>query len=177
MNGRKNVAMERWLAAETVGDDVRAETALTGLFAWIPRLAPAPGFVDRVLEVAPLAARGAVLAGRRAVPLMWAWRWSVATALALSGFAAWLLPTLRWVPFRLPGMSEIVKAVAEATGAAAEWLQTGLAVWGALQKIGGLALVAVQTPEVAAGMAGSAVVSAAALYTLNHLLTLERRSW
>jgi hypothetical protein len=130
--------------------------------------------VDRVLEAAPVAARGAVLAGRRAV---WAWRWSIATALTLSGIAAWLLPTLRWVPFRLPTLSETVKAVAAATGAAAEWLQTGLAVWGALQKIGGLALVAVQTPEVAAGLAGSAVVSAAALYTLNHLLTFERRSW
>lgn len=170
MNRRQNRAMGNWLAAEAAGDDAGAESALSSLFAWVPRLAPSPEFVDRVLAAAPLAAR-------RAAPFVWAWRWSVAAALAITGIAVSLLPALRWVPFSMPSVSDVVKAAAGATGAVGEWLQTGLAVWAVMQRIGGLALVAVQTPEALAGLAGSVVVSAAALYTLNHLLTLERRSW
>lgn len=167
---RRNRELDHWLTAEAAQDDVRAEAALARIFARMPRLAPLPGFADRVLAATPFAAR-------RAVPLLWAWRWSVATALALTGLAVGLLPALRWIPLDVPRFSEVVKAAALATGGIAEWLQTGIAVWAVLLRIGRLAAVAIQAPEVAAGLAGSALVGALALYTLNHLLTLERRSF
>ncbi len=168
MKDRKHRELDRWLAAEAAQDDVRAEGALAAVFAWVPRLAPPAGFVDRVMAAAPVAAR-------RAAPAVWAWRWAVAASLALTGLATWLLPALRWAPLRLPTTGEAFKAVASVTVAIAEWFATGLAVWSYLQRIGGLVLVTIQAPEVAAGLAGSAVVSAAALYALNHLLTPERR--
>ena len=170
MNRRHNRELERWLVAEATDDDVRAESALTRVFARLPRLSPSPQFVDRVLAVAPMAVR-------RATPMVWAWRWSIGGALVLTGLATGLLPALRWLPFDVPRLSDVVKAGATATGAVAEWLQTGLAVWAVFAQIGRLVGVAIQAPEVAAALVGSALVSAAALYTLNHLLTLERRSW
>jgi len=170
MNWRRNRELDRWLTAEAAGDDARAESTLVMVLARLPRLAPLPGFADRVLAAAPIAAR-------RAAPVVWAWRYAIASALVTTGLAIFLLPALRWFPLDLPSFTEVVKALAVATGAVAQWLETGLAVWSFLLQFGRLVAVAIQAPEVAAGLAGSAFVSAAALYTLNHLLTLERRSW
>jgi len=169
MNRRHHRELERWLVAEATDDDVRAESALTRVFARLPRLAPPPEFVDRVMAAAPMAVR-------RATPMLWAWRWSIGAALVLMGLATGLLPALRWLPFDVPRLNDVVKAGAMTLGSVAEWLQAGLAVWAVFGQIGRLVGVTIQAPEVAAALAGSALVSTAALYTLNHLLTLERRS-
>src|SRR5687768_6853740 len=41
--------LTRWLQAEREADDVVAEAALLEMFESLPRLAPSPGFADRVL--------------------------------------------------------------------------------------------------------------------------------
>ena len=167
---RTDTEIDRWLTAEAVGDDTRAETLFVALLAQLPRLAPLPGFAERVLWATPLAAR-------RAAPRMGGWRWTVAAALGITGLAVSLLPSLRWLPFEMPRLSGVLKTGAMATAAVAEWLQGGLAVWALLLQFGRWVAVAIQAPEIAASLAGSAVVGAVGLYTLNHLLTLERRSW
>jgi hypothetical protein len=167
---RRTPEFDRWLTAEAAGDEMRAEAAFVAFFARFPRLAPAADFAERVLAAAPVAAR-------RTAPALWGWRWAIASALAMTGVAAWLLPALRWLPLEIPRLSEIVKTAAMVTGALVEWFEVGVAVWGFLLRFGRWVTVAVQAPEIAAGLAGSAVIGAVALYTLNHLLALERRSW
>src|SRR5688500_5898902 len=116
MNRRHNRELERWLALEATDDDVRAESALTTVFARLPRPAPPPEFVHRGMAAAPMAVP-------RATPMLWAWRWSIRTALVLMGLATGLLPALRWLPFDVPRLNDVVKAGAMALGSVAEWLQ------------------------------------------------------
>lgn len=167
---RRNPHIDPWLAAERAGDEARAESAFAAVMARLPRLAPPAGFADRVLAAVPFVARSAA-------PAAWGWRWAVAAALALTGVAAWLLPALRWLPFEMPRFTDVVKAWAVATGSVMAWVEVGLALWASLLQFGGWVAVAIETPEIAAALAGSAAVGAVALYTLNHLLSLERSSW
>jgi hypothetical protein len=166
---RRNPEFDRWLAAEARGDEFHADAAFMAFFARLPRLVPAVDFAERVLAAVPVTAR-------RAAPALWGWRWTIATALALTGVAAWALPALRWLPFEIPRVSEVIKAAALTTGALVEWLGVGLSLWGFLLRVGRWVAVAIEAPEVAASLAGSAVIGAVALYTLNHLLAIERRS-
>lgn len=176
---RRHAEIDRWLAAEAAGDEARAETAFVAALARLPRLAPLPGFADRVLRATPMGAQArlkrAPVAG--AATLVEGWRWAVAAALGITGVAVSLLPALRWLPVESPRLSGVLKTGALAAAAVGEWLQGGLAVWAFLLQFGRWVAVAVQTPEIAASLAGSAVVGAAGLYMLNHLLAPERRSW
>jgi hypothetical protein len=156
MHRRRTPELEAWLAAEAADDDARAETTLAMVFARLPRLAPLPGFADRVMAAAPVAAR-------RVAPAVWAWRWAMAAALVTTGLAVGLVPALRWVPFDLPRFGDVIKTVASATGAVAGWLETGLEAWSFCIQLGRLVAVAIQTPEVAATLAASALVSAVGL--------------
>ena len=167
---RRTPEFDRWLAAEAAGEEARAEAAFMAFFARVPRMAPAADFVERVLAAAPIAAR-------HAAPALWGWRWAIASAVALTGVAAWLLPALRWLQLEAPRISQIVKAAVALSGAAMDWLELGVAVWTFLVRVAHWVGIALEAPEVAAGLAGSAVVGAAALYMLNHLLAIERRSW
>ena len=167
---RRDAEIQHWLTAEAVGDETRAEAAFVAVLAQLPRFAPLPGFAERVLWATPIGAR-------RAAPLVWGWHWAIAAALGITGVAVSLLPSLRWLPLETPRLSGVLKTGALAAAAVAEWLQGGLAVWAFLLRFGRWVAVAIQAPEIAASLVGSAVVGAAGLYTLNHLLTLERRSW
>ena len=58
----------------------------------------------------------------------------------------------------------------------AEWVYAGLEVWSFMVRIGNAIGVAMTTPQVGAALLASVLVSAAALYELNRLLLLERRT-
>jgi len=157
--------IERWLAAEAAGDDFAAEEAFGTLFEGLPRLAPHPGFSERVVMALREPDTGRA---------SWLWKAALAAAVALAGIAAGLLPLLRWLPIQAPSPAEVVAAAARGLAWLGRWLSAGLDIWETLARVGGAIGTAAQTPEIATAMMGSALVSAAALYTLHHLLVYER---
>lgn len=166
MTHRLHTDLERWLAAEAVGDDAGAEDAFGALYAALPRLAPHPGFADRVAIELREPETGFA---------PWLGKVALAAAMALAGLTAGLLPLLRWIPIDVPRTSEILTAAARALAWLGNWLSAGLDIWETLARVGNAIGVATATPEIATAMLGSALLSAGALYTLHHLLVYERR--
>lgn len=168
MNRRTNERIARWLAAETAGDEERAEAALAAAIGALPRFAPSPGFADSVMSaVAP------------ATTPRWAWvpRVAAVIALALVGTAAGLLPALGALPVRAPSLAAIAQTAVGATAWVGGWISAGFDVWDALAGFGRALGVAASTPQVASGLAATVAVASVALYTLHRLLTPERRTW
>ena len=169
MSPRPHTDLERWLAAESAGDDLAAEAAFGALFQALPRVSPSPGFAERVvMELRE--ARREPETGR----VTWVGKAALAIAVALAGVAAGFLPLLRRIPLDLPGPADILAAAAHGVAWIAGWLGAGLDVWGTLARISGAIGTAIATPQIATAMMGSAIVSALALYTLHHLLVHER---
>lgn len=166
MKRRLHTDLERWLAAEAAGDDAGAEDAFGALFAALPQLAPHPGFAERVVMELREPDSGRV---------PWLWKAALAAAVSLAGLTAGLLPLVRWIPIDLPRPGEIATAAVRAIAWLGGWLGAGLDVWEVLARVGNAVGVAAATPEIATAMLGSALLSAAALYTLHHLLVYERR--
>jgi hypothetical protein len=167
MNRNPHTDLERWLAAEAAGDDLAAEEAFDAVFAAMPRLVPPPGFTERVI----MAFDREPDTGRAT----WLWKAALAAAVALAGLTTGLLPLVRWFPIRLPSVGDVFAAAARGLAWLEQWLRTALDIWGTLARIGGAIGAAAQTPEIATAMMGSALISAAALYSLHHLLVYERR--
>jgi hypothetical protein len=166
MNRRLHTDLERWLAAEAAGDDAGAEDAFGALFAALPQLAPHPGFAERVVMELREPDSGRV---------PWLWKAALAAAVSLAGLTAGLLPLVRWIPIDVPRLGEIVTAAVRGVTWLGNWLGAGLDVWEILARVGNAVGVAAATPEIATAMLGSALLTAAALYTLHHLLVYERR--
>lgn len=168
MDRRTNERIERWLAAETAGDEERAEAALAAAIGALPRFAPSPGFADGVMTaVAPAPSTRWESVARVAAVL----------ALALVGTAAGLLPMLGALPVRGPSLAAIAQTAVGATTWLGGWVSTGVDVWDALAGFGRALGVAASTPQVASGLAATVAVVSVAFYTLQRLLTPERRSW
>ncbi|HUP20416.1 MAG TPA: hypothetical protein VM778_10740 [Gemmatimonadota bacterium] len=161
--------IESWLAAEAAGDETAAEAAFGAAFARMPRLHPAPGFAERV---AWAAAPGTVGAPAWSV---WGGRLALAASLAMAGLAAAFLPALRALPFDAPSLAGLLQAGVGVFAWVAERLAAGLAVWEFLARIGSAVSTAAATPQATSALIGSATLSALALYSLNRMLTLERR--
>ena len=102
MNRNPHTDLERWLAAEVAGDDLAAEEAFGAVFASMPRLAPPPGFTERVI----MAFDREPDTGRAT----WLWKAALAAAVALAGLATGLLPLVRWIPIRLPSVGDVFAA-------------------------------------------------------------------
>jgi hypothetical protein len=166
MSHNPHTDLERWLAAEAAGDDLAAEEAFRTLFEAMPRLAPLPGFAERVVMALHEPETGRA---------SWLWKAALAAAVALAGLAAGFLPLLRWIPVQVPGASDVVATAARGLAWLGRWLGAGLDIWESLARIGGAIGAAAQTPEIASAMIGSALISSLALYTLHHLLVYERR--
>ena len=162
--------IESWLAAEAAGDEAAAEAAFGAAFARMPRLHPAPGFAERVAWAA-----APVTAGAPAWPV-WSARLGLGASLALAGLATAFLPVLRVLPFEAPSLGRLVQEGVGALAWVGDRLAAGLAVWEFLARIGNAVSTAAATPQAASALIGSATLSALALYTLNRMLTLERRT-
>ncbi len=172
MNRKLDNDISSWLQAEATESRERAESAFGALFASFPRLAPTPGFAERVMwamQPAPSAA----------LTPAWApgWKAVTAIALALAGIATAFLPVLRWVPIGRPSIGAVFQTWTQAVVGLAEWLEAGLATWAFLAGLSRTMSVVVATPQVATAIFITALVGVVGLYTLNHLLVFERRTW
>ena len=168
---RLQTDLKRWLAAEAVGDEHRAEDAFGTLLASAPRLRPSAGFAERVLwAIQPAPAPHLALGA-------WWWKAAIVTAVTLVSVATGLLPLVRLLPIDAPTFGEVLKTGAHGLAWVGEWFGTGLALWEFLARIGTAFQVAVATPQVASLLLASTLIGASALYSLNRLLVFERRTW
>lgn len=169
MNRNRTYEMDAWLTAEAAGDEDAADAAFGAMFAGLPRLHPTPGFAGRVVRAAvPRPARAAALE-------LWGGRLALGASLALAGIALALLPALRALPLDLPGISGVLQAGTETLAWIGGRLAAGIALWDFLATVGRAISVAAATPQAASALFGSATLSGLALYTLDRMLTLERR--
>ncbi len=112
---------------------------------------------------------------RRLEWLSWGPKAATVGALALVAVAIGLLP-VAGVAFEAPSAVWVVDKVTGGITWLAQWLTAGLEVWSFMVHIGNAIGVAMTTPQVGAALLASALVSALALYELNRLLVLERRT-
>ncbi|MGH7570994.1 MAG: hypothetical protein ACREMK_04015 [Gemmatimonadota bacterium] len=169
MNRKLHKDIERWLEAEARGDAGEAEAAFGAAITALPRLEPRPGFAERVMyafQPTPV---------RRFAWLSWGPKAATIGALALIAVTIGLLP-VAGVTFQVPSVGWVVDGVTGGIGWLAEWLTAGLEVWSFMVRIGNAIGVAMTTPQLGAALLAGALVSAAALYELNRLLVLERRT-
>ncbi len=168
-NRKLHKDIERWLQAEARGHTEEAEAAFGAAFSALPRLGPRRGFAERVM----FAFRPAP--ARRYEWLAWGPKAATVGALALVAMAIGLLP-VAGVTLEPPSLGWIVDTLTGGITWLAEWVYAGLEVWSFMVRIGNAIGVAMTTPQVGAALLASVLVSAAALYELNRLLLLERRT-
>jgi hypothetical protein len=174
---RPDPRLERWLAAEAAGRLDDAEAALAALFAAVPRLAPPPGFAERVvLAVAPLSPAHptrSTLGFRLAVAACLALVALAAPSVAgLAGLAGGWLAELS-VAGLLAGATA---ALVAAAGGVADVVAGAGAVWQDLARVGGWAAAAAATPVVATALAAGLATAVVAFRLLAGLFAHER-SW
>lgn len=159
----------RWLAAEAAGDEATARAAFGAAFARLPRLAPRPGFAERVAWAAVPAPR------TRPALAEWGWKVALATSMALAGLAAGMAPLLRLLPVRVGALGGALQVANDAFSWLAGRTAEAFAALETLGRVGRALAVAASTPEAATALFASAAIGGLALYTLDHLLTPERR--
>lgn len=168
MTRRLQYELDRWLRSEAT-DDVRAEEAFDALMRAVPRMAPRSGFAERVLWAVQPAP-----APRVTVPA-WGWKAAAAVSMALAGVTIALIPLVRFLPVEIPRVNDVFTTWARAVSWVAGLVDAGLEFWSLLARVGGAIGLAMATPEAAMALAALVMVSSVALYTLNQLLTFERR--
>ena len=171
MTPRYRHTVKSWLDAERRDVSGEAEAAFDALFKALPRLAPSPGFSERVIL-----ATQPVSKPHAAVVPMWGWRLGLAGSLMLAGAMIWLFPLLRLLPVRAPQVSDLAMLFAHGWAWIGRLFSGGLEMWAFLSRLGHTVGVVVTTPEMATALMAAALVGATALYTLNHLLVFERRT-
>lgn len=178
--------LNRWLAAESEGQEDAAEAELLALFQALPPLAPPAGFADRVLA---RAGRAGVLANAAPAPqpvARWnpfAARWlqaALALCLLVTGAALpWLISLLRSLAdttsFVL-GPGDLVRLGTGALHAVPRGLVAAFTLWDWFLEIGRTLTKPLATPVMAVGMIACLLVSLVAFHFLRDLITRDR-SW
>jgi len=155
--------VQRWIEAEWNDRTEEAEEALRLAFRSVPHRAPRPGFADRALLAA------APVAAARRPQVFGAWWFKAATSagLALAALAAAALNPAAAVA---SSSSALVDVAVGASVWLARCLQTGVAVWTALEAAGRLTGLVISTRPVAAALAADVLLSVVLLYVLKRLL-------
>lgn len=170
MKRKLHRTMAEWLRLERAGSERRAERALAGVFAALPRVAPEPGFARRVLELAGLRRRrGSDLQGVRA-------RGLVAVSAALTAVA------LAFAPAVLAALGAAIRPVllvrfaAGTLAAGIQRLAEGFTVWETLARISSAVGGALDSPVMMATLTLCALISLGAFRLLKGLMVSERSS-
>jgi hypothetical protein len=154
----------RWIEAERAGRDGDAEAMFHAVIRGMARLAPSPGFVDRVL----------VASGLVSAPDPWLARWwtrvLVGFGLGLAGLAVLSLPVSSLVLSSPSYLAPAVSLFASAGVSLMEWTRHAVIACAILANVGEALQLAVRTPQVLALIAASASVAMLALLVLGRLL-------
>lgn len=156
----------RWLGAESRAADTESEAALSALLRHLPYATPSEALVVGVMQRIGSTQR-------RVTDLPVAWRFGFAVAMLLVAIAAgWLPAALLALPSPVGGAVSVVASLVAAT---AEWMAGGLWMWRLLVTLGDKAALLLATPESAAALVASILLSAASLRLLHGLSALDRR--
>ncbi|MCP4202817.1 MAG: hypothetical protein GY769_12895 [bacterium] len=178
MSRKLKKATESWLDIERRGSDASAERALLRVFRALPVPAPSPELARRTLAqlgLAPLTARPASQSGHKP---HWAYRWAVATALALSGLATVLYAPALLSSLSLKGSANwIVDVGAGFLAAVSRRLAAGYTLWDVIGRAGATAAEVVATPQVLGFMFATVLFGLATFRVLAGLVAVERSSY
>lgn len=150
--------LKRWLAEEAGGHDDAADAAFAQLFASVPKIEPAPGFVDHAVIAA------------------WRWRARRVRLIAFAWAAAVLLVAGGTVVAYVasPALAAaFVKGFAFVSGHAVPWLVAYTTVafdwWWMLGRVGSVIASALMTPARASAVVGVELVGILAFYALQRI--------
>ena len=165
----------RWLQAEREMDDAGAEAALLELFESVPRLAPAPGFADRVMR-------------RVAVPepvpvrehwIVWlfrspGFRLVLASCLLTAGIALLFLPQMLIAVARMVTFGDMLQLGVASVVDLGRWLGVAGRVGDWFLTVLGALAVSLTSPAAVKVMAGCLAVSGMSIAVLRELMTRDR---
>ena len=150
--------LERWLAAEESGQDDAADQAFARVFAAVPKVEPAPAFVQQAVAAAWL-----WRARRRRLI---AFSWAATIFLVVAGAVAAYVAAPAFAP-------SIIKAFAFASGRSVPWLVAYTTVamdwWWTLARVGGVVASALITPVRVVAVVGVELVGMLAFYALQRI--------
>ena len=156
-------ALEQWLAAEQDGEDDAADTAFAQLFSAMPRVEPAPAFVQQAVTAA------------------WRWRARRRRLMVFGAVAAALLVGVGTVvAFGLAPQvaTSLIKGFAFASGRAVPWFVAYASVamnwWWTLGHVGSTVASALLTPARLVALVGVELVGLLAFFALQRLAGAER---
>lgn len=169
--------LARWLQAEREADDALAEAALLELFESVPRLAPSPGFADRVLQ--KVALPDTAPAPERFGWIVWlfrspGFRLVLASCLLTLGVALLCLPQMLAAVARMVTVGDMLQLGVASVVDLGRWLGvvTRVSDW-FLTVLGALA-VSLTSPAAIKVMGGCLAVSGISIALLRELMTRDR---
>jgi hypothetical protein len=157
--------LHRWLTAEG-RDDAEADAAFRGMFAWVPRAGPSPGFADRV-------AQAARVAGLLPVASPWGPVWlrlTVSAGLVMVGLAAFGASVNAPIPDLSSLFGMWIDVVTGGTAWLGRVLEVGLSIWRLCGQLGSAAALVAATPGVGLMLAANGALALAAFLCLRRLL-------
>lgn len=141
---RRNLELDSWRRfreAEAAGRPADADLALRELFLSLPRLAPSPGFADRVL---------ARIARRPSIFALPAVRFGLAASLLVAALGAVLIAPMALPLAGLVGPGGVISAAISGLAGLGVRAASGLATWSSLSSVAGaIGRVALHPPILA----------------------------
>ena len=154
----------RWIEAERAGREDDAAAAFHALISRMARLAPSPGFADRVL----------VAAGLVSAPNPWLARWwiraLVGFGIGVAGLALLSLPVSSLVLSSPSYFAPAVSLFASVAVSVMEWTRHAAIACAILANVGEALQLTLRTPQMLALIAASASLAMLALLVLGRLL-------
>jgi len=170
--------LARWLQAEREADDAGAETALLEMFESLPRLAPSPGFADRVLlQIAPPAAP-AILPARQN-RLVWlfrspGFRLALTSGLLAACISMFWLPRLLMTLIGMATMNDVVQLGVTSLVDLSQWLGLASRVGEWFLTVLGALAISLTSPGALKVTAGCLAISGISFVVLRELMIRDR---
>ncbi|MFL6200969.1 MAG: hypothetical protein ACJ76J_17485 [Thermoanaerobaculia bacterium] len=173
-----DTALARWLQAERDADDAGAEAAFLELFESLPRLAPSPGFADRVLLQVAQPAVSAIPVPARSW-LGWLFRSPGFRLVLASGLIAACIALL-WLPqavmtlARMVSVGDVLELGTASLVDFGRWMGIAMRVGEWFLTVLGALAVSLASPAALKVTVGCLAISGISFVFLRELMTRDR---
>jgi len=167
--------LARWLQAEREMDDAGAEAALFELFESVPRLAPSPGFSDRVMQ--RIAIPEPVLVKEHWIVWLFrspGFRLVLASCLITAVVALFFLPQMLLAVARVVTFGDMLELGVASVVDLGRWLGVAGRVGDWFLTVLGALAVSLSSPDAIKAMAACLAVSGLSIAVLRELMTRDR---
>jgi hypothetical protein len=174
-----NDPLARWLQAELAADDAVAEAALLEMFESLPRLAPSPGFADRVLLQIAQPAIPAIQVPVRQNWLVWlfrspGFRLALTSGLLAAFISMFWLPRLVMTLLGMATMNDLLELGVASLVDLSQWLGLASRVGDWFLTVLGALAVSLMSPIALKVTAGCLAISGISFVFLRELMTRDR---